>query len=56
MKRFIEAKSPEEVFQQRMMYHVSNITNGVRVYKADELTYLEYSIKGVEAEYAMKII
>ena len=39
-----------------MMYQVSSITNGVRVFKGEELTYIEYSIKGVEADYALKMI
>ena len=52
----IETKSPDEVFQPVMMYQVSNITNGVRVYRGEELTYLEYSVKGVQAEYVMKMI
>jgi hypothetical protein len=52
----IESKSPDEVFQPGMMYQVSNITNGVRVYRGEELTYLEYSVKGVQVEYVMKMI
>ena len=39
-----------------MMFQVSNITNGVRVYKGEDLSYIEYSIKGIEAEYVLKML
>ena len=38
------------------MFQVSNITNGVRVYKGEDLSYIEYSIKGIEADYVLKML
>lgn len=55
VQRLIAAKSPEEVFQQEM-YCVSNITNGIRVYRGGESTYLEYSLKGVNTDYAIRML
>ena len=55
VKRLISTKGPDDVFQPGTIYQVSSITNGIRVYKGEDLTYIEYSIKGIEAEYVLKM-
>jgi len=56
IQRIIQTKGPEEVFQKQGIYCVSNIMNGVRVYRGGETTYIEYSLKGVTCEYAIKLL
>ena len=57
MQKLIAAKSPNEVFDSEC-YKVASITNGVRVFKSADGTvaYVEYSVKGVSAEYALRKI
>jgi hypothetical protein len=56
VKRLISTKGPDDVFQPGTIYQVSSITNEIRVYKGEDLTYIEYSIKGIEAEYVLKMV